>query len=95
MKSLDGNFNLEVYQYALKDYLKKKEENEQKRTKGKTAHDEIEPKKNRLLSLFGFEFSFQIVGLLFILLALWYLNKKNLIPLGLLWSDSQNKGSFV
>jgi len=84
---------MEVYQYALRDYLKRKEENEQKQKKGKSTHDEIEPKKNRV-SLFGYEIGFHTIAFAFVLLVVWYLNKKSLLPTGLLWSD-QNKGSFV
>lgn len=84
---LDGKFNLEVFQYALKDYFRKKEEKEEKLKKEKGDHDDIEPKKSRLASIFGLEFILQIAAIGLMFCAFWYLHQNDMLPTGIFWSD--------
>lgn len=85
----NGKFNFEVFQYALKDYFKKKEEKEEKLKKEKESQEDAEPKKNRLFSLFGVEVGLQMVAIGLMFLAFWYLSKNNMLLTGLFWSDNK------
>jgi len=85
----NGKFNFEVFQYALKDYFKKKEEKEERLKKEKEDQDDTEPKKSRWSSVFGLEFGLQVTAIALMFFAFWYLNKNNMLPTGLFWSDSR------
>ena len=73
-----GNFNLELFQYACKDYFKRKDEEEKKKKEQEKEAQDLEKPKSWIRQMFGVEFGLQIL-VLFILFALfWYWNKNSL-----------------
>jgi tetratricopeptide (TPR) repeat protein len=85
-----GHFNLELFQYAVKDYFKRKEEKEERRRE-KEKEKELEeaaskPWKQRIFgSIFTVEFGFQISIILLLFMVFWYFNKSNLISPNMFW----------
>jgi len=75
----NGNFNLEVFQYAVKDYFKKKEEREKKKKERQNDFKDAEkPSKAKWIKqLFGVEFGLQMVVLILLFGLFWYWNKNS------------------
>jgi len=84
-----GHFNLELFQYAVKDYFKRKEEKEErKKAKAKEAQeDEVKkPWGERIYgNIFTVEFGLQIFIILLLFVVFWYFNKANLISPNMFW----------
>mmetsp|Transcript_22644 Transcript_22644/g.19658 ORF Transcript_22644/g.19658 Transcript_22644/m.19658 type:complete len:136 (-) Transcript_22644:156-563(-) len=76
----NAHFNMEIYQYAYKEYLQRKFNNKNKKKKDPRPQFQ-EPKKSlfdRLINLRnGAECSIQIAIVIGVFLAFWYLNKIN------------------
>lgn len=85
-----GHFNLELFQYAVKDYFKRKEEKEERRRE-KEKEKELEeaaskPWAQRLYgNIFTMEFGFQLSIILLLFVVFWYFNKSNLISPNMFW----------
>jgi len=70
----NGHFNMEVFQYAAKDHLRKKEEKEKKKKELKDQQEALKPQKKWTVKIFGIEFGLQmiVVALLFGLFWFWH-----------------------
>jgi tetratricopeptide (TPR) repeat protein len=86
----NGHFNLELFQYAVKDYFKRKEEKEE-RKREKAKEKELEeasnkPWKQRIYgNVFSVEFGLQLLIILLLFVVFWYFNKSNLISPNMFW----------
>jgi len=74
-----GQFNWEVFQYAVKDYYKRKEEQaKKKKEEEEEAENDEKPKKSWIKQMFGAEFALQIFVLVLLFGVFWYWNKGSL-----------------
>jgi len=74
-----GQFNWEVFQYAVSDYYKRKEEQaKKKKEEEEEAENDEKPKKSWIKQMFGAEFALQIFVLMLLFAVFWYWNKGSL-----------------
>jgi len=71
----NSHFNMEVFQYAAKDHLKKKEEKEKKKKALKEQQDAIKPKNKWTIKIFGVEFGIHMLVLVLLFGLFWYWNQ--------------------
>jgi len=75
-----AKFNLEMFQYAVKEYFKKKEEREKRKKEEEEEEknqDDSKPSRPWYSQVFGMEFGIQILVLLLLFGLFWYFNKNN------------------
>jgi len=86
----NGHFNLEMFQYAVKDYFKRKQEKEEKK-KEKEKEKQIavqssKPWTQRMFgNIFNLEFALQICIIMLLFVVFWYFNKGSLISPNMFW----------
>jgi len=86
-----GNFNLELFQYACKDYFKRKDEEEKKKKEQEKEAEDLEKPKSWIKQMFGVEFGLQILVLVLLFGLFWYWNKNSLFGSGS--TSAFNKGN--
>lgn len=73
-----GQFNWEVFQYAVSDYYKRKEEEAKKKKEEEKEMQEAEkPQRSWLRQMFGVEFGLQILVIMLLFAVFWYWNKNS------------------
>ncbi|EAS06282.3 transmembrane protein, putative (macronuclear) [Tetrahymena thermophila SB210] len=91
----NGNYNFEVFQYALKDYFKKKEEKEQREKEENEQNEEevqtgkVSPIKKLLNSIFGCEFFLQILLVATVFGLFFYINSKDNVLSNLIFTNKK------
>lgn len=74
-----AHFNVQVFQYAVKDHLKKKQEKEEKKAKAQKQFKEVEKPKKWSVRIFGVEIGLHVF-LMFALFAMfWWATKNGLL----------------
>jgi len=85
-----GKFNLEMFQYAVKEYFKKKEEREKRKKEEeeeeKKYQEDEKPSRPWYSQVFGLEFGLQIFVLVVLFGIFWYFNKQNIFSTTPQWS---------
>jgi len=71
-----AHFNVQVFQYAVKDHLKKKQEKEERKVKAQNRFKDAEKPKKWSITIFGVEIGLHIF-LMFALFALFWYGAKN------------------
>ena len=84
---IDGKFNLEMFQYAVKDYFKRKHEHEEKiKQKQKEEEEDAKPSKPRwFMSILRLEFGLQLFIIILLFILFWYINKGSLLSENIFW----------
>ena len=83
---LDARFNLDVFQHALKEYFKKKEEKDKRMKKEKAARDKAPKNKKPLSGVLGMQMSLQIIVILLMFCAFLYFGRESAFFSGIMWS---------
>jgi len=86
----NGHFNLEMFQYAVKDYFKRKQEKEEKKKEKEKekqlAVQSSKPWTQRMFgNIFNLEFALQICIIMLLFVVFWYFNKGSLISPNMFW----------